>query len=130
MPQLDIVTFTGQIFWLFVVFFVFYSIVLKQILPMLARILKTRQKKLDNSRMSTDQFGEENADTANAYANLVVSSLTEATDSAKEHAAVSNNWISESNKALQLDALKSSNVAFLNSVKQTTLEAKYINNLV
>jgi len=42
MPQLDVTSFTTQIFWLILFLFGFYYIVLTDILPRIAKILKIR----------------------------------------------------------------------------------------
>ena len=46
MPQLDSVTFLSQVFWLSIGFFIFYIIVVKNIIPSLGRMLKVRTKKV------------------------------------------------------------------------------------
>lgn len=47
MPQLDNVTFLSQIFWCFITFSSLYFIVLKNILPNIAKVLKVRKKLFD-----------------------------------------------------------------------------------
>nr|NP_066328.1 ATP synthase F0 subunit 8 [Malawimonas jakobiformis]AAG13695.1 ATP synthase F0 subunit 8 [Malawimonas jakobiformis] len=47
MPQLDNVTFLSQIFWCFITFSLLYFIVLKNILPNIAKVLKIRKKLFD-----------------------------------------------------------------------------------
>lgn len=42
MPQLDVSSFTTQIFWLLLIFFGFYFLLLKLVLPKVAKILKIR----------------------------------------------------------------------------------------
>lgn len=46
MPQLDMITFFSQIFWLTVTFYGFYFFILRIYLPKIAVVLKTRKKKL------------------------------------------------------------------------------------
>lgn len=46
MPQLDMITFFSQIFWLTVTFYGFYFFILRVYLPKIAVVLKTRKKKL------------------------------------------------------------------------------------
>lgn len=43
MPQLDITSFTSQIVWLVAIYFTFYILLLKFVLPRLGRILKFRK---------------------------------------------------------------------------------------
>mmetsp|Transcript_24903 Transcript_24903/g.53732 ORF Transcript_24903/g.53732 Transcript_24903/m.53732 type:complete len:143 (-) Transcript_24903:179-607(-) len=46
MPQLDIITFLNQVFWLFLFFIFFYLVLIKSLLPSLAFAIKLRKKKL------------------------------------------------------------------------------------
>jgi hypothetical protein len=48
MPQLDNVTYLSQIFWCFITFTSLYFILLKKILPHIAKILKLRKKLINN----------------------------------------------------------------------------------
>lgn len=51
MPQLDVSSFTSQIFWLVFTFFSFYFIIIKWILPRISKMLKVRLSfKLANSK--------------------------------------------------------------------------------
>ena len=43
MPQLDITSFTSQILWLVTIYFTFYILLLKYILPRIGKILKFRK---------------------------------------------------------------------------------------
>jgi F-type H+-transporting ATPase subunit b len=46
MPQLDLVTFPSQVFWLAIIFMVFYAFVSGHFVPLLHKIIQTRAKKL------------------------------------------------------------------------------------
>lgn len=59
MPQLDGVTYLPQVFWLRVVFFVFYLITVKNIVPTLSRILKVRAKKLSFAQGGLQELNDE-----------------------------------------------------------------------
>ena len=48
MPQLDFVTMFSQLFWLFVIFFIFYIIVSKNLLPAISQVKKARLKQGSN----------------------------------------------------------------------------------
>jgi len=48
MPQLDFVTMFSQLFWLFVIFFIFYIIVSKNLLPAISQVKKVRLKQGSN----------------------------------------------------------------------------------
>jgi hypothetical protein len=45
MPQLDVISFLNQIFWLCLVFVFFYLFVFKNLVPFISRIFKIRHKK-------------------------------------------------------------------------------------
>lgn len=126
MPQLDIVTYSGQVFWLFVVFFVYYTIVLRHVLPMLARILKARQKKLEISRSNVDGFGTENIETGENFDNLVISSLQGSSSSSRDHLVQSNSWIQANDAEAQLTVLHSSNTLILNNIASDKLELEQL----
>jgi F0F1-type ATP synthase membrane subunit b/b' len=48
MPQLDIMTFFSQFFWFSFGFFIFYTLILHYILPLIFVSLNFRKKKLEN----------------------------------------------------------------------------------
>jgi F-type H+-transporting ATPase subunit b len=50
MPQLDVVSFPSQVFWLVIFFFVFYSFVAGHFVPLLHKIIQTRSKKVSMSQ--------------------------------------------------------------------------------
>jgi hypothetical protein len=52
MPQLDIYTGMSQVFWFTIVFIIFYLLVVRDVLPVLARSIKLRQKKVGGGNMS------------------------------------------------------------------------------
>jgi len=45
MPQLDLVTFPSQIFWLAIIFIIFFAFVSGHFVPILHKIIQTRSKK-------------------------------------------------------------------------------------
>lgn len=59
MPQFDKVSFFTQIFWLVLVFFSFYMLLLKNFIPSLSRIIKTRIKKLQLGQHAIHSLQEE-----------------------------------------------------------------------
>ena len=48
MPQFDVYSFMSQLFWVFLLFFIFYVIILRWVLPAIAVTLKTRKKLISN----------------------------------------------------------------------------------
>jgi len=49
MPQMDLYIGASQVFWFTVIFLFFYILIVKNILPVLARSIKLRKKKVDNT---------------------------------------------------------------------------------
>lgn len=77
MPQIDTLTFASQLFWLLICFLVFYSLVISQVLPKLARILKVRSKKINSSNRVNRNQDEVRSVIAN-YDSLLLSTSTTA----------------------------------------------------
>jgi F-type H+-transporting ATPase subunit b len=50
MPQLDLVSFPSQVFWLVIFFVIFYSFVSGHFVPLLHKIVQTRSKKIAMSQ--------------------------------------------------------------------------------
>jgi len=67
MPQLDAAAYLNQVFWLILVFFTFYLIVLKNILPALSRILKVRTKKAIMASEGANNLTDERVATIESY---------------------------------------------------------------
>jgi hypothetical protein len=60
MPQLDLYIAFSQVFWFTILFFVFYVLVARDILPAIARSLKLREKKVGTGSVSSlDDEGTE-----------------------------------------------------------------------
>jgi hypothetical protein len=60
MPQFDSITFFNDLFWLLFLFFIFYFLLLKNILPSVSSILKARTKKSAKSNAFLILLQEEN----------------------------------------------------------------------
>lgn len=75
MPQLDLVTFPSQVFWLAIIFMSFYAFVSGHFVPLLHKIIQTRAKKvLVGQSLSSGQSDAE-ASVVTVSENLVVSAL-------------------------------------------------------
>ena len=59
MPQLNILTFPSQIFWLFVTFFALFLLVRYIIMPRMDQILDARWERQDNNIQRTSELKEE-----------------------------------------------------------------------
>jgi hypothetical protein len=71
MPQFDTITFFNDLFWLLFLFFTFYFLLLKNILPSVSSILKARTKKFAKSNAFLILLQEENTKAILATANLL-----------------------------------------------------------
>ena len=56
MPQLDIISFFSQLFWLFIVFTFFYFMFFEYVVPVFGRIIKIRKKKLNKSLLIQEKL--------------------------------------------------------------------------
>jgi len=58
MPQLDTYMYFSQVLWLLVIFIIFYILILNNILPSIARILKLRRKQISagNDSILTKEY--------------------------------------------------------------------------
>jgi len=74
MPQLDLATYFGQIFWFLFFFSALYSCVFSFVLPSFALSMKIRQKRLGRMGQFSSLFRLENTNILVTYDNLVVTS--------------------------------------------------------
>jgi len=56
MPQLDLVTFPSQIFWLAILFIIFFAFVSGHFVPILHKIIQTRLKKVSAGQGNTSDL--------------------------------------------------------------------------
>ena len=99
MPQLDTLTFASQLFWLLVCFLVFYSLVISQVLPKLARILKVRSKKINSAAKSNRNQDEVRSVIAN-YDALILSTRISARHLAEKSDQISQVKINQDLKTI------------------------------
>ena len=59
MPQLDVSTFSSQIFWLVVSFTTLFLIVWRIGVPKISHVLETRQKRIDDNLLRAEEFKKE-----------------------------------------------------------------------
>nr|YP_009118108.1 ATP synthase F0 subunit 8 [Malawimonas californiana]AJF22882.1 ATP synthase F0 subunit 8 [Malawimonas californiana] len=76
MPQLDKYTYSSQIFWCLVTFFTIYGVLIKEILPNIAKILKIRKRLFNTYQDTLLQFKKEKSenDLNNKYIKLISNS--------------------------------------------------------
>jgi hypothetical protein len=97
MPQFDKITFFNQIFWLVLIFFSFYIFLLKNYLPRISSVLKTRSKKLLKTESAVSHLKDEEVSTlADSNRVLVGVSLVCRTNLSLG-IEKSNSWLESSN---------------------------------
>ena len=67
MPQLDISTFSSQIFWLIASFTALFLIVWRIGVPKISHVLETRQKRIDDNLLRAEEFKREAEAALEAY---------------------------------------------------------------
>jgi F0F1-type ATP synthase membrane subunit b/b' len=96
MPQMDLYIGASQVFWFTVIFLFFYILIVKNILPVLARSIKLRKKKVDNTSVSTlDNEGDE---VVSKTASILEGSLRESQSLLSNVSVSSSNWLDSSVK--------------------------------
>ena len=75
MPQLDLVSFPSQVFWLAIIFIVFYSFVSGHFVPLLHKITQTRAKKVAMGQGLTGGQSDEQSSVLAGSENLVMGAL-------------------------------------------------------
>ena len=96
MPQIDSVTFLSQLFWLVVIFFLFYSFILSDVLPSLSRILKVRAKKLtsDSHRIRNDT--PESREIVSNYDSILIEARRVSRNLVHKTDNISKDWVNTS----------------------------------
>jgi F0F1-type ATP synthase membrane subunit b/b' len=96
MPQMDLYIGASQVFWFTVIFLFFYILIVKNILPVLARSIKLRKKKVDNTSVST--LDNEGAEVVSKTASILEGSLRESQSLLSNVSVSSSNWLDSSVK--------------------------------
>lgn len=76
MPQLDKITYSSQIFWCLITFSTIYVVLLRNVLPNIAKILKIRKKLINNYEDILNSLKKEKKENivSNMYANVISTS--------------------------------------------------------
>jgi len=125
MPQLDILTFNSQVFWLVVIFFGLYLSVVRHMLPNLATILKVRSKTLAaNSQQVNSLESEENAVISN-FDNSVKNTLVASRKILSDTAQHSTEWFNTSLKEVNEKTLLKVNQEYIKTLYEISAK-KYL----
>jgi hypothetical protein len=129
MPQLDIASYLPQVFSLLVVFFVFYLIVQKNILPTLGTILKVRAKKLSQGQDLISNMESENSKIAVEYDKILSTSLKESGQLLQNTASDSAVWVNtnliNSTSTSTENSVVAMNTLYVKSVGDITAKKLY-----
>ena len=93
---MDLYIGASQVFWFTVIFLFFYILIVKNILPVLARSIKLRKKKVDNTSVST--LDNEGAEVVSKTASILEGSLRESQLLLSNVSVSSSNWLDNSVK--------------------------------
>jgi len=108
MPQLDLYIAMSQVFWFTLFFVIFYLFIARDIVPVIARSLKLRKKKVNNANSSS--FNEETNAILNQTATTLESSLNNSRNLLSKINAESSTWLEasmkKSNESILIDANK------------------------
>ena len=96
MPQMDLYIGMSQVFWFTVIFLVFYILITKNILPVLARSIKLRKKKVGTTAQSS--FGTEADEVSAKTASILEGSLRDSQTLLSNVSTSSSNWLETSVK--------------------------------
>ena len=93
---MDLYIGASQVFWFTVIFLFFYILIVKNILPVLARSIKLRKKKVDNTSVST--LDNEGTEVVSKTASILEGSLRESQSLLSNVSVSSSNWLDNSIK--------------------------------
>ena len=102
MPQLDISTFSSQIFWLVVTFTTLFLIVWRIGVPKISHVLETRQKRIDDNLLRAEEFKKEAEAALEAYQ----ASLEKARSEARAIIVEANVLLAEEFNTREADLIK------------------------
>ena len=115
MPQLDIYVAMSQVFWFTILFVIFYILIVRDILPVLARSIKLRKKKVGESSGSSSLGGETDAIIAQTSATLETS-LNDSRTLLSNVSTASSEWLESSVKTVNEDTLLELNKTYIKTI--------------
>jgi len=113
MPQLDSVTFFGQLFWLVILFGTFYLININHCLPTLGQMIKTRRKHLLIQRASIAMMGDEVKSASGLCQNQFLQDAGGSRSHLSSGTENGNAWVGSAVSAEQAGTLQSANEAYI-----------------
>jgi F0F1-type ATP synthase membrane subunit b/b' len=114
MPQLDIYTGMSQVFWFTIVFVIFYLLIVRDILPVLARSIKLRQKKVGGGNASL--LDEEIASVSSQTSTTLEESLKDSRTLLTTVSTSSSQWLESSLKTVNENTLLDLNKSYIKTI--------------
>jgi len=124
MPQLEISTYTTQIFWLIVTFMSFWFIMARLIIPRIAEMVELRKRKYDDYILKAEEINKKALSTLKHYEETLAAAKANANEKITENENELKAFITEKEKEIdnQLRLKIEENEAMLAKEKQETLK--------
>jgi len=114
MPQLDAYIAMSQVFWFSIFFVIFYVLMVRDILPVLARSIKLRKKKVSN--VSGSSLDDEATTITDQTAVTLEKSLNDSRILLTTISSESSNWLDSSLKNANEKALLDMNKTYIKTI--------------
>jgi hypothetical protein len=128
MPQLDSYTFFSQVFWLVVIFGAFYILILNNVLPNIARVLKLRRKQI--SATDGSLIGDEHKAIMASTSGVLETSLKDSTSFLSTVRNSSSDWLSASLNEANEKTLLELNKNYLKNIGELKGQSFLINDII
>jgi hypothetical protein len=114
MPQLDIYVAFSQVFWFTLLFVIFYILIVRDILPVLARSIKLRKKKVGNN--SSSLLDDETNSILTQTATSLEGSLNDSRTLLSTVSSASSEWLDTSVKNVNEGTLLDLNKSYIKTI--------------
>lgn len=114
MPQLDLYIAMSQVFWFSILFLVFYVLIVRDVLPTLARSIKLRKKKVSGE--STGSLDDEATEVINQTAATLEGSLNDSRTLLSNISSESSAWLDSSIREVNEKSLLDINKAYIKTI--------------
>jgi hypothetical protein len=114
MPQLDIYVAFSQVFWFSLLFLIFYVLIVRDILPVLARSIKLRKKKVGND--SSSSLDDETNEILTQTATTLEGSLNDSRTLLSNVSSASTEWLETSVKNVNEGTLLDLNKSYIKTI--------------
>lgn len=130
MPQLDLISFFNQVFWLFLFFVLFYTFFIKNLVPFILRILKLRKLKVEKAYKNTNTLVSIEAPKAKKITETIfLKAVNEISIIFLTFSNKVDSWVNYEVGAIQLK-ITNINYKFVNNLQIIYIQKFLINSLV